>query len=176
MIRKELEPPSINSELKPVVEELIEAISEELENNSYDVDENGDFIFEDEEAEQINVKLSKLKELTKKDIEIMDIYHYWNHVSLEDLVAEFLMPEPPCLKDITLEELTEIIERFFYSEDIELYHQPYYIELIEKNFGLSDISDYIFYPDSKGIDIDGDSYEIAEKIIEDSKNPPIISL
>lgn len=173
--RKELQPPNINEELLPAVEELIESIAVQLEEECFDINEEDEIIFDDAEAaEEINIKAMKLKELTKKDIKIMEFYHYWNHSSLEDVAKELLMPEPPCIKDITLEELTEVINEFFTLEHIEAFHEPYYIKLLEKSFGLDDISDYIFYPDLKGAD--DDPLKIAEKIMEDSKKPPVICL
>lgn len=174
-VRKELQPPSINEELLPVVEELIESIAVKLENECIDINEKDEISFEDDEiAKEVNEKCEKLKELTKKDVQLIEFYHYWNHISLEDIASEFLLPDPPSLNDITLEELSEIIEEFFTMEHIELFHETYYIKLIEKNFRLSGISDYIFYPDSKGVDDNPSA--IAEKIIEDSKNPPVICL
>lgn len=170
--RKELQPPNINEELLPVVEELIESIAEQLEEGCFDINKEDEIIFDDaESAEEINTKAMKLKELTKKDIRVMEFYHYWNHSSLEDVAKELLMPEPPCLKDITLEELTEVIDEFFTMEHIEAFQEPYYIRLLEKSFGLNDISDYIFYPDIKGTD--DEPLKIAEKIIEDSQKSPI---
>lgn len=173
--RKELRPPDINEELLPVVEELIESISVQLEEGCFDINEENKIIFDDAEAaEEINIKAIKLKELFKKDIKVMEFYHYWNHSSLEDVAKELLMPEPPYLKDITLEELIEVINEFFTLEHIEAFYEPYYIKLLEKSFGLNDISDYIFNPDLKGVD--DYPLKISEKIIEDSKKPPVICL
>lgn len=166
--RKELQPPDINEELLSIVEELIDSIDVQLEEDGFYINEEDEIAFyENKTAEEINAKLVQLKKFAKKDISAMEFYHYWNHSSLEDVAKELIMPEPPYLNDITKEELTEVINEFFTLENIEDFHESYYIELLEKSFGLNDISNYIFYPDLKGIE--DEPLKIAEKIIEDSK-------
>lgn len=45
----------------------------------------------------------------------------------------------------------------------------YYLELLQKETGLSNFSDYIFWPDEVGLDLDAEFSEIIAKIFEDMK-------
>ncbi len=75
--RKELQPPDINEELLPIVEELIDSIDVQLEEDGFYINEEDEIAFyENKTAEEINAKLAQLKKFAKKDIAAMEFYHY----------------------------------------------------------------------------------------------------
>lgn len=174
MLRKQLQKPiMINETALPEVKSLIDSIATILEENILDIEENDKVIFESEEIEKkVKEQEARLKEITHKQVNFIDFIAYWSHSDLEDIATQLLFPEPPCIKDISEDELTELLEEFVKLEQIDIIHEEYYIELLKKSFGLSDIVDYIFYPDSKGIS--DEPREIAKKIIEDSKKSIIL--
>lgn len=45
----------------------------------------------------------------------------------------------------------------------------YYLELLQKETGLLNFSDYIFWPDEVGLDLNAEFPEIIAKIFEDMK-------
>lgn len=174
-LRKDLEPPLINERVLPDVEELIEGIAESLEKERWYFNDNNDVIFEDEKVtDEINGKVLKLKELTKKNIEIIQFNAYWSYSSIEDIAIELLFPEPPYIRDLSVDDITELLEEFTNRDQIEIVHEKYYIDLLEKSLRLVNISDYIYFPELKGIS--SEPREIAKKMIADSKNPPNILL
>ena len=169
MLRKELQKPvMIDETALPEVKSLIDSIARTLEENILDIEENDKVIFESEEIEKkVKEQEARLRKLTQKQVNYIDFIAYWSHSDLEDIAIQLLFPEPPCINNIKEDELTELIEEFVKLEQIDIIHEDYYIELLEKSFGLTDIINYIFYPDSKGIS--DEPREIAKKIIEDSR-------
>ncbi|MDR5586115.1 hypothetical protein [Clostridium aquiflavi] len=168
-LRKELKVPSIDEKLLSKTIELIEYISRKLELEKWSV-EDDKVLFESEAvAKDIEEKKSQLKDLTKRKINILEFDNYECACSIEEVAIDFLMPEAPYVSEITEEQLAELIQEFSTFEQITVNHENYYLRLLEKSFGLNDISDYIFWPNVKGMSLDAEPIEIARKIIEDSK-------
>ena len=75
----------------------------------------------------------------------------------------------PIKNGLNDEQLAEIITKICecqYSESETDYH----INALEKETGLDNVSDYIFYPDTVGLSRNATTSEIIEKILADRKN------
>ena len=73
---------------------------------------------------------------------------------------------PPVKSDLTNEELKEIVLHIMDFEEAEM---DWWLEYLEINTGLDNLSDYIFYPDLIGLDLEATLEQIAAKIIADRK-------
>ncbi|MDY4414130.1 MAG: hypothetical protein SPE43_07200 [Ruminococcus sp.] len=63
------------------------------------------------------------------------------------------------------DKIRELVKKICNAEFSES-ENDYWLNVLEKETGL-DISDYIYYPDMYGLDMDAESDEIAEKILSD---------
>lgn len=108
---------------------------------------------------------AELSELTGKVITADDCLEYWSWTSLEELAQSFLMPEPEAtgLNDYQLAEIIQKIYECEYSEA----ETEFQLKVLEKETGLPNVSDYIFYPDEIGLDENADISEITAKILAD---------
>lgn len=115
------------------------------------------------------VRLEKaLREITgKEELCAENCFEYWSWTSLEELARTFLMPSPE-YQGLSDEKLTEIITKICEAEYSES-EMDYQLEVLEKETGLSDVSDYIFYPDEVGLSMESDTSEIVAKILSDRK-------
>ena len=77
----------------------------------------------DENGDEDNIEYKKLEEklhnLTGKDISQFNLCEWWEEDSAENLAFDISLPEPQIVKDITKEELAEIVRRF------KTYEEPY---------------------------------------------------
>ena len=128
-----------------------------------------DEIAESNDEVRINELESKLREITgRTDINASDCFEYWGWTNLEDLAKTFLIPLP-IKNGLNDEQLAEIITKICecqYSES----ETNYQINALEKETGLDNVSDYIFYPDTVGLSRNATISEIIEKILADRKN------
>ena len=111
---------------------------------------------------------AELREITgKSEINASDCFEYWSYTSLEELSRTFLMPVPEYrgLSDGQLAEIVTNICEARYSE-AENDHQ---LKVLKTETGISNISDYIYYPEKVGLNKNADSDEITAKIILDKK-------
>lgn len=116
---------------------------------------------------------SKLEEYQKRliavtgndKLEIEAFREYWGWTSLETVARKALMP-PPDKTEVTDEQIKEIVTNITSLEEEET---DWYLEFLEINTGLDNLSDYIFYPDLVGLDRNADLNQIADKIIADRK-------
>lgn len=118
----------------------------------------------------IHEKSKRINQLTKKEI---DPYIFEGHSSVsstKEMAAMALIPEPPKITDITIEELTEIVGLFKDNEVVAGNYVDYYLKLLKKSFSILNISDYIFWPNQIGLNLHTSDKEIAAKIFEDLKN------
>ena len=119
-LRKELQLPIIDEGKLSEVKELIDSIAVSLEEKVMDVKENGQVIFDSIDIEKlVKDAAQRLEELTHKKINFMEFDSYWSHSDLEDVAIELLCPEPKYVKDISENELTELLEEFVTSEHIQ---------------------------------------------------------
>lgn len=111
---------------------------------------------------------SRLRELTgRPDLDAGEFAEYWGWTSLESFAEMVLMPIPK-KSGLSDEELTEIIAKICKAEYTEA-EIDYYLKLLESETGLDNVSDYIYYPDEVGLDMQADIPEIIAKILEDRR-------
>lgn len=140
-----------------------------LEKTMKIIDEAADIIESDvDNKNKLSELEQELKNLTgKQDIDIMSFAQYWTWIELEELARSVLMPLP-VLQGLSDEILSSIINNICecrYSES-ETYYQ---LKVLKCETGIDNISDYIFYPDEIGLDIDADTSEIISRILSDRK-------
>ena len=79
---------------------------------------------------------------------------------------QLLIPDPPCIRDLTKEELVEIVkislDNLIKGEDAEL---EYYVALLKRSLPLSDVMKYLMGG--------GSSAEIAERMLKAAKEDVI---
>ena len=133
-MRKELEPKMETAKkLYPKIIKLIEKYTEYC-------NENGD-----EENIEYKKLENKLHEITGKDISQYNLSEYWEEEGLEPLSFKIALPEPNIVKDITKEELHEIVkiinndifEEEFNDEflkEFKYFLEDYYHKLLKINF------------------------------------------
>lgn len=72
---------------------------------------------------------------------------------------------PPVKENLADAQVREIVLNILsHNSESEM---DYWIEYLTLNTGLPDLTDYIFYPDMKGLDVNASLEEIADKIISD---------
>lgn len=128
-----------------------------------------DKIADSDSINDIAVLESELKEITgKNELCAEDCFEYWSWTSLEELAQMFLMPAPKKhgLSDNKLSEIVKKICECEYSES----EMDYQLKVMEKETGLTNVSDYIFYPDEIGLSTGAESDEIITKILMDRKS------
>lgn len=130
---------------------------------------------EDEEAKKELETLQKqLIEATgKPQINIRDYQRYWASTNLETVGRSALYP-PPQKSNMTDEQLTELIRRiseldFDVPENALEAINDYFLEVLEVETGLDNITDYIYWPNLVGLDLHAELDEIITKILADKK-------
>lgn len=141
-MRKELEYHKVNKTKLKQVKDLIEQIAQKKDN--------------------VKEALCKLHEITGKEYKESDFYEYWGFMDLEDFAKLISVQEPPLVRDLTREELIEIIETMEKALiDVDESKLWYYEELLHKSLPLSDPINYITLEDN---------YEkIADNMLQDAK-------
>ena len=140
----------------PKVMEIIELAASIMEEKDYVNNEDVK-----QELENLQKDLCNITENSK--INIADFQEYWSYTDLETVAKSALMPSPQ-KRDITDDEIREIVIGILDFEEAEM---DYWLDFLEVNTGLDNLTDYIFYPDLVGLDKDSSLEEIAEKIIAD---------
>ncbi len=146
-MRKELEFPQIDKDKIAVVGELIDAII-------------------DKGTGECQKELDELNRITGKELDVVEFAEYWSWTSLEMISKQLLIPDPPCIRDLTKEELVEIVrislDNLIKGEDVDL---GYYVALLERSLPLSDVMRYLLGG--------GSSEEIAERMFKAAKEDVI---
>lgn len=115
----------------------------------------------------------QLREVTgNNQIVIKDFWMYDAATDLETVARGALM-SPPEKEDVTEEQIREIVVSILDHGGAEMAH---WLHFLTVNTGLENLTDYIFYPDFFGLDGDASLEEIADKIIEDMKDPSKVSI
>jgi len=147
VLRKELEFPQIDKDKITVVGELIDAIL-------------------DKGAGEYQKELDELNRITGKEHDVVEFAEYWGWTSLEMISKQLLIPDPPCIRDLTKEELVEIVkislDNLIKGEDADL---EYYVALLKRSLPLSDVMKYLMGG--------GSSAEIAERMLNAAKEDVI---
>ena len=127
-----------------------------------------DNIAKSNDTDSIKILETKLRELTGKvDINATDCFEYWSWTSLKELALIFLTPAPKH-NGLNDDQLAEIITKIYKCEfsDSEMNH---YLNVLKTETRLTNVSDYIFYPNKIGLDRNADVAEIIAKIFSDRK-------
>lgn len=149
--------PSIDETKLPKVMDIIDKAASLMEEKDCN---------NDKEAMQILSGLQKeLADTTgNPSVKITDFKRYWSYTSLEEISKEALML-PPVKENLADAQVREIVLNILsHNSESEM---DYWIEYLTLNTGLPDLTDYIFYPDMKGLDVNASLEEIADKIISD---------
>ena len=163
-MRKELEPDM------ETAEKLYSQIIELIEEYTGYCDENGD-----EDNIEYKKLENKLHEITGKDISQYNLWEYWEEEGIEVLSFKISLPEPNIVKNITKDELIEIVKRLKASifekncknkfmEQFNYHLNEYYHKLLEINFEKYEMK---YFQRQKGKDGKYFEYnveEIVEKI------------
>lgn len=73
---------------------------------------------------------------------------------------------PPLKGELSDAQLKEIVLNILNYNEAEM---DWWLEYLEINTGLDNLTDYIFYPDLVGLSLETDLDQIADKIISDRK-------
>lgn len=107
---------------------------------------------------------NRLRELCKNTrLEIKDFQRYWSYTSLETMARKALMA-PPSKDNVTDEQIKEIVLGILKHGEAEM---DWWLEYLKINTGLANLTDYIFYPNLVGLDMQATLEQIADKIIAD---------
>lgn len=114
----------------------------------------------------------KLREAAgNKKLQIMSFQKYWSYTDLETMARKALMA-PPLKGELSDAHLKEIVLNIMNHNEAEM---DWWLEYLEINTGLDNLTDYIFYPDLVGLSLADDLSleaeldQIADKIISDRK-------
>lgn len=149
---------SIDETKLPAVMETIEKAAALMEAKDCDCDK---------EAKKELARLQKsLRDMTgNKKIAIRDFQAYWSYMDLETAARRALMA-PPLKSNAADEQIKEIVLHLLDYGEAEM---DWWLEYLEINTGLDNLTDYIFYPDLIGLDPEASLEQIADKIIADRK-------
>ncbi len=76
----------------------------------------------DNSDKNVNSKLNELNRITGKNYTGIEFAEYWGWTDLNTLAEKVLIPEPPCVRDLTkgeIKEIVTIIKASFISDDEE---------------------------------------------------------
>lgn len=149
---------SIDETKLPAVMEIIEKTALLMDEKDCDSDK--------EAKKELGQLQKNLREVTgNKKIKINIFQAYWSYTDLETIARRALM-SPPMKSNLTNEQLKEIV---LHITDFEEDEMDWWLEYLEINTGLDNLTDYIFYPNFFGLELDAALEQIADKIIEDRK-------
>lgn len=90
--------------------------------------------------------LNELGKITGKQHSQTEFAEYWGWTDLDTIAQQALM-EPPCVRDLTRDELIEIISITREAMTDSDSKMTYYMELLHKSLPLADVLKYIMSPD-----------------------------
>ena len=125
-----------------------------------------DKLAEPDDSDDIALLELDIREITgKSDLSANECKEYWGWTSLEELAKRFLLPTPQA-QGLSDEELAIIVEKIANVEYSES-EMDYQLDVLAKETGLINVSDYIFYPNLIGLELNADVQEIIDKILAD---------
>ena len=125
-----------------------------------------DKLAEPDDSDDIARLELEIREITgKSDLSANECKEYWGWTSLEELAKRFLLPTPQA-QGLSDEELAIIVEKIANVEYSES-EMDYQLDVLAKETGLINVSDYIFYPNLIGLELNADVQEIIDKILAD---------
>ena len=139
-MRKALEFPRIDEGKLDAVEALIAAIA-------------------DKEPGTAGAELEDLAALTGKVHTDVEFAEYWSWTDLDTLARLTLTPEPPCIPDLSREELVELVEIIQHcSVTGREWAMRYYTALLRRSLSLPNVMDFV----ASGEDVE----VIGEKLLQ----------
>ena len=106
----------------------------------------------------------RLREIAgNRRLQITDFQRYWSYTSLETMARKALMA-PPSKDNVSNEQIKEIVLGILKHKEAEM---DWWLEYLKVNTGLVNLTDYIFYPNLVGLDMQATLEQIADKIIAD---------
>lgn len=90
--------------------------------------------------------LNELGKITGKQHNQTEFAEYWGWTDLDTIAQQALM-EPPCVRDLTRDELIEIISITREAMTDSDSKMTYYMELLHKSLPLADVLEYIMRSD-----------------------------
>lgn len=124
--------------------------------------------------QELNTLQKQLIEVTgNPQINIRDYRRYWAATNLET-VGRSALYLPPKKTGLTDAQLTELIRRiseldFDVPKNALEATNDYFLEVLEVETGLDNITDYIYWPEEAGLAPDASLDEITAKILTDKK-------
>lgn len=158
--------PEIDESKLQEVMNIIDKAAQLMEEKDYEGDADA--------KKELDAFEKQLCEITgKKKLCITEYNAYWSYTSLET-VARHALHQPPVKTGMTDEQLTELIRRiceldFDVPQNALEATNDYFLEVLEIETGLDNVSDYIYWPDAVGLDMDAGLDEITAKILADKK-------
>ena len=111
-------------------------------------------------------ELRELNDITGKFYEAMEFAEYWSFTDLDTMALKALTAEPPCIHDLTKDEIEEIVRivrtSLLSGNDSKA---EYYMELLHMYLSLTDVLDYFMSED--------DEASIVNEIIAAASNSVI---
>lgn len=131
------------------------------------INDIADKINEDPSSPVLSFLKSELEKITgKEDIDIFQFRDFWEFQSAESLAERLLMPEAKRL-GLSDERIYEVIKNIclaYYSEA----ETDYWLEVLKLETGLP-VSDYIYFPYTKGLEVTADEKKITDAVLADRK-------
>ena len=88
--------------------------------------------------------LQQLNRITGKTHTETEFFEYWGWTDLDALAEQALLPEAPCVRDLSKEELQQIISVIKAAMlALDDHKAEYYMELLHKSLPLADVQRYI---------------------------------
>ena len=104
-------------------------------------------------------ELEALSALTGKLHSEVEFLEYWSWTDLDTLARLTLAPEPPCIPDLSREELVELVEIIQHcSVTGREWAMRYYTALLRRSLSLPNVMDFV----ASGEDVE----VIAEKLLQ----------
>ena len=123
-----------------------------------------DCVQDQKAREELAELQDRLRELARNQrLQIIDFQRYWSYTSLETMARKALMA-PPSKDNVSDEQIKEIVLGILKHEEAEM---DWWLEYLKVNTGLVNLTDYIFYPNLVGLDMQATLEQIADKIITD---------
>ena len=89
-------------------------------------------------------ELVELNRITGKAHSAEEFFEYWGWTDLDTVTEMALMPEPPCIRDLSRDEVKEMVSIIksclISGEDSKA---EYYVELLHKSLPLADVLKHI---------------------------------
>lgn len=147
-MREELKLPQIDKNKIEAVKSLIDNIAESINSDC-------------------SRELEELSRITGKTHQPMEFAEYWGWTDLDTIAETALMPQPPCMRDLTSDEVAEIVSLIRdYEISCEDAKAEYYMELLHRSLAIANVMSYI---------MSGDDVEaIADRMMKAASSSVII--